>query len=187
MKQITTFWEVLSIEILPVALKKASELHPANWTFQQLNLKVRQIILIKNKFIVWDETSKLVHLIISQPHFYEDAIWFLSSPQRGIYLCNALTTDFQSTQTQTAPGEDSFHMCKDENDPTGKFAAWPFLAGTVMGRTPVPVLVAWQKMINALLRNKVVFVKIISHCWHSEQNSLPAISLKTTDWNVINI
>lgn len=49
MKQITTFWEVVSIEILPVALKKATELHPANWTFQQLNLKVRQITLIKNK------------------------------------------------------------------------------------------------------------------------------------------
>lgn len=110
MKQITIFWEAVSVEILSMALKKATELHLANWTFQQLNLKVRQITLIKNKFIVWDGTSKLVHLIISQPHFYEDAIWFLSSPQRGIYLCNTLTTDFQSTQTQTEPEVDSFQM-----------------------------------------------------------------------------
>lgn len=110
MKQITIFWEAVSIEILPMALKKATELHLANWNFQQLNLKARQITLIKNKFIVWDRTSKLVHLIISQPHFYEDAIWFLSSPQCGIYLCNALTTDFQSTQTQTEPEVDSFQM-----------------------------------------------------------------------------
>lgn len=76
---------------------------------------------------------------------------------------------------------------EDENDPAAKFAAWPFLAQIVMGMTPVPVLGAWQKVFNALLRNSHVGQNSFSHHWHSEENSPPAISLKTTDSNVINI
>lgn len=50
---------------------------------------------------------------------------------------------------------------EDENDPAAKFAAWPFLARIVMGRSPGPVLGAWQKVFHALLRNKVTCVQII--------------------------
>lgn len=145
---------------------------------------MRRITLIKNKFIVWDGTSKLVHLIISQRHFYEDAIWFLSSPQRGIYLCNALTTDFQSTHTQT-----QFHFtCGGWKWPSCKVCCLTIPSTDCDGEEPWACAGCMTKGVPCIAEKQShVCPNYFPHHWHSEQNSLPAISLKTTGSNVINI